>query len=54
MKGIDFADYTDDNTPYIIGDRIDQVVSALEDAALNLSKYFSDNEMKPNSEKFHV
>ena len=38
MKGIDFADYADDNTPYIIGDGINQVVSTLEDAALNVSK----------------
>ena len=47
MEDIDFPSNADNNTPYIIGDDINQVVSTLEHAAVNLFKWFSNNEMKP-------
>ena len=54
MKDIGFASYTDDNIPYIISDDMNQVVSNLEYSGVNLFKWFSDNQMKPNTEKCHV
>ena len=43
MKDIGFPIYADDNTPYIILGGLDQVVSTLEDSAVNILKWFSDN-----------
>ena len=54
MKDIDSVSGADGNTSYIIGDDINQVVSILDDAAVNLFKWFSDNQMKPNPEKRHL
>ena len=38
MKDADIASFADDNTPYIVGDNIDQVVLALQNAAAFLFK----------------
>ena len=54
MEDIDFASYADDNTPYTIDDDTDQVVSTLEDAVEALFEWFSDNQMKSNSDKCHL
>ena len=54
IKDVDFASYADDNTPYVIGDNIDQVISALENAAASLFNWFSDNQMKANPNKCHL
>ena len=43
MGDIDIASYADDNTPYIVGDKIDKVIS---DASL--FRWFSNNQMKAN------
>ena len=32
----DFASYADDNTPYALGDSIDDVIKSLEDDSINL------------------
>ena len=32
----DFARYADDNTPYALGDSIDEVIKSLEDDSINL------------------
>ena len=51
MKDVDIVNYADDNTSYITGDNIDQVMSALQNAAASLFKWFSDNQMKVGKRK---
>ena len=53
MYETDFASYTDDNTPFVLGDSIDDVIKSLEDDSINLFKWFLDNQMKANSDKCH-
>ena len=43
----------DDNTPYIVGNNIDQVTLSLENHAGSLFKWFLDNEMKTNPYQCH-
>ena len=42
MEDINFASYTDGNTPYIIGIDLNQVGSSLEGAVAALFKWLSD------------
>ena len=46
----DIANYADDNTPYVSGKNIDEVVKFLEE----FSKWFSDNQFQTNVSKYHV
>ena len=39
---------------YVLGDSIDDVIESLEDDSINLFKWFLDNQMKANSDKFHL
>ena len=50
----DFACYADDNTPYVFGDSMDDVIKSLEDNSINFFKWFLDNQMKVNSDKCHL
>ena len=43
MCEIDFASYADDNTPYVSGDSINDVIKSLEDDSVNSFKWFLDN-----------
>ena len=45
MCETDFASYADDNTPYVSGDSIDDVIKSLEDDSINLFKWFLDNQI---------
>ena len=54
MCETDFASYADDNTPYALGDNIDDIIKSLEDDSINLFKWFLDNQMKANSDKCHL
>ena len=47
------ANYADDNTPYSTGTRIHNIIFDLEQASDILSKWFMDNYLKANSEKYH-
>ena len=49
-----FAYYADDNTPYVLGESIDDAIKSLEDDSINLFKWFLDNQMKENSDKGHL
>ena len=51
MKDVDIGNYADDNISYITEDNIDQVISALQNAAASLFKWFSDNQMKVGKRK---
>ena len=48
VNEIDFASYADDNTPFVSGDRLDDVLVSLENASLKLFDWFSNNQMKAN------
>ena len=48
------ANYADDNTPYSTGNRIHNIISDLEQASDILSKWFIDNYLKANPDKYHL
>ena len=50
-KDVDIATYANDNTPYIVGDYIDHVISALQNATASLFEWFLDNQMKTTNPK---
>ena len=50
-KDVDIATYANDNTPYIVGDDIDHVISALQNATASLFEWFLDNQMKTTNPK---
>ena len=54
MKNSDIASYADANTPYNIGDNIDQVISPLQNGDVSLFKWLSYNQMKVNPDKYHL
>ena len=54
VSKIDFASYADDNTPFVSGDKLDDVLDFLENATLKLIDWFSNNQMKTNPDKCHL
>ena len=46
VNEIDFCSYADDNTPFVTGDRLEDVLDSLENASLKLFDWFSNNQMK--------
>ena len=54
LKDTDFASYADDNTIYDIGDSINDVIASLQDSSEKLFKWFSDNQLKGNTDKCHL
>ena len=50
----DIANYADDNTIYIEHENIDDLITSLQNAAAKLFKWFSDNQMKGNTDKCHL
>ena len=51
---MDSASYTDDNTPFVSGDRLDDVLVSLKNTSLKLFDCFSNNQMKTNPDKYHL
>ena len=49
----DIANYEDGNTIYKEDENIDDLITSIQDAAANLFKWFSDNQMKGNTDKYH-
>ena len=45
---MDFANYADDNTPFIVGEDIGDVIFKLQNASKTLFQWFYDNQMKAN------
>ena len=54
MCKTDLASCADDNASYVLGDSIDDVIKSLEDDSIHLFKWFQDNQMKVNSDKYHL
>ena len=45
------TNYADDNTPYVCGSNVTNVINKLESDSILLLKWFRDNGMKPNEDK---
>ena len=54
LEGTYFTGYADDNTPFVVRDNIKDVIKALEEIGENLLSWFSNNEMKLNTDKCHL
>ena len=54
MNDIDFASSADDNTPHVSSDSIENLIRKLENDSIKLFKWFSDNVMKENKDKYHL
>ena len=54
MNETKFASYADDNTPFISGKNIDDVIRTLENDFVRLFKWFSNNQRKTNKDKCHL
>ena len=53
MNNVEFARYADDNTPFFVGDDLNDVILKLQNSSKKLFKYFSDNQIKANPNKCH-
>ena len=53
MNEVDFASYADDNTPFFVGNDLDEVIFKLQSASKTLFQWFADNQMKANPDKCH-
>ena len=54
MKNTGFSSYVDDNTPYTTSEKIDDVVSTLEETVKVMFRWFTENQMKPTADKCHL
>ena len=54
VKYVNFSCYTDDNTIYQSGRNVDDVINDLQLSAEKLFRWFSDNQMKGNTDKCHL
>ena len=48
MNDVEFASYADDNTPFFVGDDLNDAILKLQNASETLFKWFNDNQMKAN------
>ena len=53
INDVKFMRYADDNTIYDSGDTIDKVIKSLQISGKIILEWFSDNQMKGNSDKCH-
>ena len=53
MKNTDISRYADYNTPYTTGNSMEEVIQKLENTAKTLFQWFSNNQIKANSDKCH-
>ena len=54
VNDIDIASYADDNTPYMIADNVDDLITSLEQASNGLFEWFKNNLLKSNADKCHL
>ena len=54
LHDADIASYADDNTPYVIADDINGVITSLEKASKALFEWFENNLLKSNTDKRHL
>ena len=53
MNDLEFANYADDNTPFLVGDDLNDVILKLQNASKTLFKWFNHNQIKANPDKCH-
>ena len=53
MDDISFASYADDNTPYTVGNDMEDVIFKLQNSAKILFQWFMDDQTKSNPDKCH-
>ena len=53
MNDVELASYADGNTPFFVGDNLNDVILKLQNASKTLFKWFNDNQMKANPDKCH-
>ena len=51
MNNTELASYADDNTPYAVGNNIEELIVKLQNASKTLFQWFNDNQMKSNPDK---
>ena len=54
LKATYFTGYADGNTPFVVRDNMTDVTKALEEIGQNLLNWFSNNDMKLNTDKCHL
>ena len=52
LKTTRFTGYADGYTPFVVKDNATSVINALGEIGWNLIKWFSDNQMKLNADKY--
>ena len=50
---IDIAHFGDDNTPYLSTKNVENIIESLERALVSLFRWFENNLLKGNADKFH-
>ena len=53
MNEVDFASYADDNTPFFVGNDLDEVIFKLQSASNTFFQWFAHKQMKANPDKCH-
>ena len=54
LNNVDIASYAVDNTPYVIADDINGVITSLEQTSKALFEWFENNLLKSNTDKCHL
>ena len=54
LSNIDFTNYADDTTPYVIRDGSKEVIGSFKNALADLFCWFASNQMKANPDKCHL
>ena len=54
LNDVDIASYADNNTPHVIADNINSVITSLEKASKALFPWFENNLLKSNADKCHL
>ena len=54
VNDIDIASYVDGNTPYMIADNVNNLITFLEQASNGLLEWFKNNLLKSNADKCHL
>ena len=54
VNEIDLPGYADDNTPFVAGERLGDVIDPPENASLKLLDWFSNNQIKADPDKCHL
>ena len=54
MNKKDFASYADDNTSYVTGNDVNEVIDSLKESSDELFYWLADNQMKASPDKCHL